>query len=200
VGPADLQGEGRQHYDGQGNRHRQLERGRHEARAITTGTRPNGTPLAPIMPYGFYKVFTASDLDAVVAYVRSVAPVSNKVQTPVYKAVMHVDIPPGADKQMTASDLDTSVKRGFYIATIAHCMECHTPMVNDRHDLVNDLGNGGEEFKGPFGVSVSRNITSTRRRALAPGPMRRSRAPSRGASAETGPSLSRRWASHFMRP
>jgi len=43
-------------------------------RAITTGTRPNGTPLAPIMPYGFYKVFTASDLDAVVAYVRSVAP------------------------------------------------------------------------------------------------------------------------------
>src|SRR5262245_50792383 len=119
-------------------------------RAITIGTRPNGTPLAPIMPYGFYKVFTASDLDAVVVYVRSVAPVSNKVQTPVYKAVMHVDIPPGADKQMTASDLDTSVKRGFYIATIAHCMECHTPMVNDRHDLVNDLGKGGEEFKGPF--------------------------------------------------
>jgi mono/diheme cytochrome c family protein len=135
-------------------------------RAITTGTRPNGTPLAPIMPYGFYKVFTASDLDAVVAYVRSVAPVSNKVQTPVYKAVMHVDIPPGADKQMTASDLDTSVKRGFYIATIAHCMECHTPMVNDRHDLVNDLGKGGEEFKGPFGMSVSRNITSHKEKGI----------------------------------
>jgi hypothetical protein len=44
-------------------------------RAITNGTRPNGTPLAPIMPYSFYKVFTASDLDAVVAYVQSVAPV-----------------------------------------------------------------------------------------------------------------------------
>ena len=73
-------------------------------RAITNGTRPNGTPLAPIMPYSFYKVFTASDLDAVVAYVQSVAPVSNKVQTPVYKTVMHVDIPPGGDKQMTASD------------------------------------------------------------------------------------------------
>jgi mono/diheme cytochrome c family protein len=25
-------------------------------RAITNGTRPNGTPLAPIMPYSFYKV------------------------------------------------------------------------------------------------------------------------------------------------
>ncbi len=31
-------------------------------RAITSGTRPDGAPLAPIMPYGFYKVFTASDL------------------------------------------------------------------------------------------------------------------------------------------
>ena len=135
-------------------------------RAITSGTRPNGAPLAPIMPYGFYKVFTASDLDAVVAYVRSVAPVSNKVPTPVYKAAMHVDIPLGAEKQMTASDLDTPVKRGFYLATIAHCMECHTPMVNDRHDFVNDLGKGGEEFKGPFGVSVSRNITSHREKGI----------------------------------
>ena len=116
-------------------------------RAITSGTRPNGAPLAPIMPYGFYKAFTASDLDAVVAYVRSVAPVSNKVPTPVYKAAMHVDIPLGAEKQMTASDLDTPVKRGFYLATIAHCMEC-------------------EEFKGPFGVSISRNITSHREKGI----------------------------------
>ena len=51
------------------------------------------------------------------------------MQTPVYKTVMHVDIPPGGDKQMTASDLDIPVKRGFYLATIAHCMECHRPMV-----------------------------------------------------------------------
>ena len=77
-----------------------------------------------------------------------VAPVSNKVPTPVYKAAMHVDIPLGAEKQITASDLDTPVKRGFYLATIAHCMECHTPMVvNDRHDFVNDLGKGGEELQ-----------------------------------------------------
>ena len=35
-------------------------------RAITTGTRPNGTSLAPIMPYDFYKVFTTYDLTALV--------------------------------------------------------------------------------------------------------------------------------------
>ncbi len=118
------------------------------------------------MPYGFYKVFTTADLDAVVAYVKSVTAVSNKVQTPVYKTAQHADIPPGAEKQMTAADLDTPVKRGFYLATIAHCMECHTPMVNGRHDFVNQLGKGGEEFKGPWGVSVSRNITSSKSKGI----------------------------------
>jgi mono/diheme cytochrome c family protein len=48
-------------------------------RAMIEGRRPNGTQLAPIMPYAFYKVFTTSDLDAIVAYLRSVPAVSNKV-------------------------------------------------------------------------------------------------------------------------
>ena len=56
-------------------------------------------PLAPIMPYGFYKVFTTGDLDAVVAYLRSAPAVSNKVQAPVYKGALHVEVPPGADSQ-----------------------------------------------------------------------------------------------------
>jgi len=135
-------------------------------RALVEGVRPNGSQLAPIMPYAFYKVFTADDLDAVVAYVKSVAPVSNKVQAPIYKSALHTDIPPGAEKQMTVAELDTPVKRGFYLATTAHCMECHTPMVNGRHDLVNRLGTGGETFRGPFGESVSRNITSHKEKGI----------------------------------
>ena len=39
-------------------------------------------------------------------------------------------------------------------------------MVNDRHDLVKDVGKGGEEFKGPWGVSVSRNITSHKEKGI----------------------------------
>ena len=135
-------------------------------RALVEGVRPDGTQLATIMPYGFYKVFTPGDIDAVVAYLRSVAPVSNKVQAPVYKAAQHVEIPPGADKQMTAADLSDPVKRGFYQVTIGHCMECHTPRVNGKLDFANALGKGGEEFKGPWGVSVSRNITSHREKGI----------------------------------
>jgi len=38
-------------------------------------------------------------------------------------------------------------------------MECHSPRTDGRSDL-SALGKGGEKFEGPWGVSVSRNITS----------------------------------------
>ena len=128
-------------------------------RSLLTGVRPNGTPIAPIVPYGFYKIFTPADVDAVVAYLNTVPAVGNAVEPPVYKAAMHVDTPPGAAKAMSEADMADPVKRGFYLVTIGHCIECHTPLVNDRHDNTQ-LGRGGQSFPGPWGVTVSRNITS----------------------------------------
>ena len=55
--------------------------------------------------------------------------------------------------------LNDPMKKGFYLATIGHCMECHTPMVKGQHDWTADLARGGTEFPGPWGVSTSRNIT-----------------------------------------
>jgi mono/diheme cytochrome c family protein len=129
-------------------------------RALTEGRRPNGVQLAPAMPYAFYKVFTTRDLDAVVAYLRSLPPVENQVQTPVYNAAFHSDIPPGAEKQMIEAEMKDPVRRGFYLVTIGHCMECHSPEVGDHRADFSNLGKGGREFKGPWGVTVSRNITS----------------------------------------
>jgi len=74
-------------------------------RAMLEGKRPDGKQLAPIMPYAFYKVFMPSDLDAVVAYLKSVPAVSNKVVAPVYKAELHSASPPGADKPPSEADL-----------------------------------------------------------------------------------------------
>jgi len=34
-------------------------------RLLTTGVRPNGVPVAPQMPYGFYRILTPGDLDAI---------------------------------------------------------------------------------------------------------------------------------------
>jgi mono/diheme cytochrome c family protein len=128
-------------------------------RAIQDGARPNGVPLSPQMPYAFYKIFTPADLNAVVAYLKSVPATRNQVEPPVYKAPMEAHIPPGAEKPFTEADMADPVKRGFYLVTIGHCMECHTKTPAGT-DFKNSLGKGGEEFKGPWGVTVARNITS----------------------------------------
>ena len=129
------------------------------------GVRPDGTNVAPIMPTGFYEVLTEKDLDAIVAYLRTVKPVKNETPAPVYKMAFQRDIMPGGEKPMNESDLADPVKRGFYLATAAHCMECHTPMERGKHDFTK-LGAGGMEFPGPWGKSVSRNITSSKEKGL----------------------------------
>jgi mono/diheme cytochrome c family protein len=133
---------------------------------LRTGVKPNGTPIATIMPTGFYDIMTERDLDAVVAYLRTVKPIKNKVPDPIYKMKQVRQIFPGGEKPYTQAMLKDKVKKGFYLATIGHCMECHTPMDKGEHNWVKDLGTGGFEFPGPWGVSVSRNITSSKTKGI----------------------------------
>lgn len=131
------------------------------------GVRPNGVPIAAVMPTGFYEIMTDRDLDAVVAYLRTLKPIANKVPDPVYKFPAPRTLMPGADKPADEASLAADpVKRGFYLATIAHCLECHTPMGPKGREMVDRLGAGGFDFPGPWGVSTSRNITSSKAKGL----------------------------------
>jgi mono/diheme cytochrome c family protein len=132
---------------------------------LTTGVRPNGVPVANVMPTGFYKVLTARDLDAIATYLHSVPPVTNQVPAPVYKIPLPQTVVPNAQQPMSETDLKDKVKRGFYLATIAHCMECHSPLGPKGRDFTR-MGAGGFELKGPWGVSVSRNITSSKTKGV----------------------------------
>jgi mono/diheme cytochrome c family protein len=49
-------------------------------KAMTEGIRPDGGTLSPPMPFPFFKNMTADDLDAVVAYLRTIPPKQNKVE------------------------------------------------------------------------------------------------------------------------
>jgi mono/diheme cytochrome c family protein len=142
-------------------------------RALIVGVRPEharlpGAPLAAIMPANFYKALTAEDLDAVVAYLQSIPAVKNEVPSPVYKMPVMRTAYIDAEKQYTLNSLRDPVTRGRYLATIGHCMECHTPMVRGALDFANSLGKGGRvfsptEIKGlpsTWDGSKSRNITS----------------------------------------
>lgn len=50
--------------------------------AITTGRRPDGRELAPIMPWHAFATLTPADARAIVAFLRSLPPVANKVPGP----------------------------------------------------------------------------------------------------------------------
>jgi mono/diheme cytochrome c family protein len=133
---------------------------------LRTGVRPNGTPIATVMPTGFYEIITDRDMNAIVAYLRTLKPIKNKVPDPIYKMPQVRQIFPGAEKPYTEAMFKDHVKHGFYLATIGHCMECHTPMVRGQHDWAKDLGRGGFEFPGPWGKSVSRNITPSKTKGI----------------------------------
>jgi len=150
------------------------------ARAITHGERPARGPLAGkplvVMASNFFKALLPRDVDAIVAYLRSLPPIRNTVAAPTYR------VPPAppdafalADQGFREEDLRDPVRRGAYLATIAHCMECHTP-IDDKGALqfATSLGAGGRPFLPSFihGLpaswkgAVSRNITSHREQGL----------------------------------
>jgi mono/diheme cytochrome c family protein len=72
------------------------------ATALTTGVRPDGRILAPIMPWHALAKLTKPDLAALIAYLRSLPPVSHKVPGPFGPSetptvpVMKVVMPEGA--------------------------------------------------------------------------------------------------------
>ena len=135
-------------------------------KALRTGVRPNGVQLAMIMPTDFYEIITDRDMDAIVAYLRTLKPISNRVDDPIYKMQQIHRAFPGAEKPYAEAMMSDKLKNGFYLATIGHCMECHTPMGPRGREFATKLGTGGFKFPGPWGVSVSRNITQNKEKGI----------------------------------
>ena len=129
--------------------------------ALLSGKRPNGTPLAPVMPFALYGLLTPSDLDAMVAYLRQVPAIRNEVPPPVYKKDAFAVSYPDAARSMTAEEQQTPLRRGAYIAGLGHCMACHARRAEDQPpDFKGAWGAGGRVFKSPAGEAVASNITA----------------------------------------
>lgn len=126
--------------------------------AIREGLRPDGRLLGPAMPSRSYRSLADDDVKAIVAYLRSVPPIDNPIAAESHydvplpaswgPPVGHVDVPPKEDK----------IGYGKYLAgPVARCMDCHTEPPRLREAA--RLGAGGKEFHGPWGISVSANLT-----------------------------------------
>jgi mono/diheme cytochrome c family protein len=132
-------------------------------RLLTEGMRPNGVRVAPQMPYRMYEVLTPSDLDAVVAYVRNVSPVRNKIPAPVYKTSTYAGPTISSAPEQQADD---PVPRGAYLASLAYCMACHSRRPDGVVDVQHWQGRGGFKMKGGFGAVTVPNITSDREKGV----------------------------------
>ena len=127
--------------------------------AIREGKRPDGSIIGPPMPFELYRGLADEDVRAMIAYLRTVKPIRNVVAKSTYRMklppswgppVGEVKAPPRSDK----------VAYGAYLAgPLGHCMDCHTPHKPDHSLDMSKAGAGGRPFTGPFGTSVSANIT-----------------------------------------
>ena len=75
---------------------------------------------------------------------------------------------PPIDKPVEAPAKSDTLAYGAYLAgPLGHCLECHTPPSADGRTLYDTLlGAGGRHFPGPWGLSVSKNITSDSEQGL----------------------------------
>ena len=103
--------------------------------AIRLGRRPNGERLIPVHPYTVFNGMAAEDLQAMVAYLRTVPPVNRRNQpkriiVPLFESVfLPTWLAAFAPKETPPAAAPISgLERGEYLVrAVGHCGECHTP-------------------------------------------------------------------------
>lgn len=129
-------------------------------RAITSGVNKEGKALFPVMPYSFYGKMDKEDILDIIAYLRSLTPITYEVPASEADFPMNLiinTIPEKPDLKPKPNRADT-IAFGKYLAMTAACMECHTP-VNEGALIMEKAFSGGREFVLPSGTLRSANIT-----------------------------------------
>jgi len=120
--------------------------------AIRRGERPDGSKLFPIHPYRYLGNIADDEVEALVAYLKSVKPITSSVPARSLKIPVPRMTIPNAPRGAPRDGL----ARGAYLAGgAAHCAECHTPRRFDFSPDDAKLLAGGP---GPE-RSLSANIT-----------------------------------------
>jgi mono/diheme cytochrome c family protein len=131
------------------------------ARAIREGVSRDGKPLF-MMPYQAFHNMSDEEVASVVVYLRTVKPVKNKQErteiiVPVRWFMKGMTMP--ITEPRPEADVSTPEKRGKHLVDVSGCFGCHTP-VNERHEFLPGMDwAGGQEFRGPWGLTRSANLT-----------------------------------------
>ncbi|MEH6648163.1 c-type cytochrome [Sulfitobacter sp.] len=131
------------------------------ARAIREGVTPHDTRvIGPPMPIALYSRLSDDDVFSMVKYLQTVPTVENDPGASTYK----IPLPPAYGPPVGSvphPEEGITVEYGEYLAgPVAHCIECHSPMGQEGGpDWINQPGAGGFKFDGPWGTSISANLT-----------------------------------------
>jgi hypothetical protein len=132
-------------------------------RAIREGIDHEGKALFPTMPYAIFAHISDQDLEALVAYLRTLEPVrrplpDSSIDFPISMIISFVPRP--INGEVPHPEQTDSVAYGEYLAEVARCKFCHSPRSpRNRLAYVGRDYSGGVEFSGFEGKFYSTNLT-----------------------------------------
>lgn len=123
--------------------------------AIQTGVSRDGRRMHPIMPS--MNTMAQSDLDALVAYLRSLEPIENETVNELEVTTPPAETPEEPIEAPASSD---QAERGAYLVDLTNCSGCHTPSDPETRRPIEDKYLAGRQpFERDYGVVYAGNIT-----------------------------------------
>jgi mono/diheme cytochrome c family protein len=135
-------------------------------RAMREGIGRDGRPLFPMMPYGtFATQLSDDDALAIVAYLRSLEPIANRIGPSeiAFPVSMFIRLAPRPVEKPLAAAPDASDPRarGRWLLKTMLCADCHTPMEKGEPLPGKDYAGGNRfDMPGGGGSVYAPNITS----------------------------------------
>ncbi|TVR83968.1 MAG: cytochrome C [Saprospirales bacterium] len=129
-------------------------------RLITTGVKPDGNPIFPIMPFPNYGKMDKEDIKSVIAYLRTLEPIEkdhppSRADFPMNFIMRTIPQEAEFNPKPPRNDL---IAYGKYLFDAAACGDCHTNF--DKGQFIGPTAGGGREFLFPDGSIVrSPNLT-----------------------------------------
>ncbi len=131
-------------------------------RAITVGVNKKGEALFPLMPYNRFRHMSQEDLYSIIAYLRTLKPIENKIPE------RSLDFPLNFIVKTIPSDFPEFVQNipdkantiayGKYMANAVGCIDCHTKLEKGQMMPGTEFA-GGFKFCVNGKCSTSSNIT-----------------------------------------
>jgi mono/diheme cytochrome c family protein len=133
-------------------------------RAIRDGIQPDGDKLLAFMPFMQYQYMSDGDVNALVAYIRSLPPVNKpRGETKLNPLMKNLLLGQGHEPVVSVPEPDRTdpIAYGRYLVHLGHCAECHSAGL-EWHGSDDDpeyLTGSKMAFKEPTGKFPAPNLT-----------------------------------------